>query len=150
SAASRRCHEAQAPARVPGCSLDDLTWRELQRVLHEELNDLPEKYRAPLLLHYLEGQTQDETARQLGWARRTLKGRLERARDLLRRRLTRRGLAPGVALLAAGLAQQTAAALPAALVRATVYTALPRTAGGAALLAPRVAQLANEGLPTMT
>jgi RNA polymerase sigma factor (sigma-70 family) len=150
SAASRRCHEARALDRVPSRRLDDLTWREAQRVLYEELNGLPEKLRAPLVLHYLEGQTQDETARQLGWPRGTLKGRLERARDLLRRRLTRRGLAPGMALLAAGLSQQTAAALPAALVRAAVHTALPSTAGGCGFLSPRVAQLAYEGFPTMT
>src|SRR5262249_43591637 len=67
----------------------EATLREVCAVLDEELHGLPERYRAPLLLCYLEGQTQDQAARRLGWSLRTLKRRLEQARELLRRRLTR-------------------------------------------------------------
>jgi len=73
--------------------MDDLTWRELRVVLHEELDQLPEKYRSPLVLCHLEGKTQDEAAHQLGWTSGMLRGRLLRGRDLLRGRLSRRGLA---------------------------------------------------------
>src|SRR5262249_54354144 len=84
AAARRGVHERQAAARPAAAPMDDLTWRELRRVLHEELGRLPEKQRVPLLLCYLEGKTQDEAARQLGWTAATLKGRLARGRQRLR------------------------------------------------------------------
>src|SRR5262249_62095259 len=99
---------------------DSLTWGELRQVLHEELARLPERFRAPLLLCYLEGLTQDEAARRLGWPATTLKGRLGAGRDLLRQRLSRRGFAlsaPPFAGLFAG-DQAEAASLPPALAAA--------------------------------
>ena len=60
----------------------DAAWDELCLVLDEELRRLPERYRMPLLLCYLEGRTQDEAAKQLEWSLRTLRRRLERARNL--------------------------------------------------------------------
>ena len=77
--------------------------REVRAALDEELNALPEKYRAPLVLCYLEGRTRDEAARQLGWGLNTLRGRLERGRGQLRGRLLRRGLSLSAAWLAAAL-----------------------------------------------
>ncbi len=60
--------------------------------LHQEINHLPEKYRVPIVLCYFEGLTHDEAASRLGWPLGSVKGRLARARDLLRRRLSRRGV----------------------------------------------------------
>src|SRR5262249_27599128 len=94
--------------------------RELLRVLDEEMDWLPDKYRAPLLLCSLEGVIQDEAARQLGCSVSTLKRRLEYGRELLRDRLARRG----VTLSGGLLAVTVASGAPAALARATFRAAL--------------------------
>jgi RNA polymerase sigma factor (sigma-70 family) len=108
----RRTNAAEALDGVAARPMEDLTWRELRQVLHEELGRLPEKNRLPLLLCHLEGRTQDEAARALGWSLGQLRGRLLRGRELLRRRLARRGLAPSVPLLAAALFPGEADATP--------------------------------------
>src|SRR5262245_57257441 len=124
-AARRKAHETRPSAAAADDPLSRMTLRELQDLLHEELARLPEKYRAPLVLCHLEGLTQDEAARQLGWSRRTVKGRLQRGRERLRIRLARRGLALSAGLFSAVLSvRPTSATLPAALVGATVRTAL--------------------------
>jgi RNA polymerase sigma factor (sigma-70 family) len=102
---------------------DDLSWREMMHQLDAELERLPEKLRAPLVLCYLQGKTRDEAAHELGWTTPTLRGRLERGRRLLRNRLTRRGLSLSAALLAPALARQACAAMPAARVIGTVKAA---------------------------
>jgi RNA polymerase sigma-70 factor (ECF subfamily) len=86
--------------------LAEIARRELRRVLDDELDRLPQKYRAPVMLCYLDGMTNEQAARELGWPAGSMSWRLERARDLLRRRLAGRGLSLTmlVFLLAAGLA----------------------------------------------
>src|SRR5439155_268020 len=69
---------------------------ELREVLDEEVSRLPEKYRLPFVLCYLQGRTNEEAARELGRPVGTILSRLSRARERLRERLTRRGLAPGL------------------------------------------------------
>jgi RNA polymerase sigma factor (sigma-70 family) len=100
--------------------LAELSVREAQVILGEELGCLPEKYRAPLVLCYLEGQTRDEAARWLGWPVRLVKSRLEQGRERLRQRLNRRGLSLSAALIATLLPEETApAALSPVLIQTT-------------------------------
>jgi RNA polymerase sigma factor (sigma-70 family) len=103
----------------------DLSWREVRGLIDEELFRLPERLRLPLVRCYLEGETQDEAARRLGWPRGTLKRRLERGRDLLRTRLVQRGVTLSAGLLATVLvADASHAAESAALRSAAVRAAL--------------------------
>src|SRR5262247_2010959 len=150
--ATRRKNEACAPAR-PNAEPDDLTWREVRQVLHEELTGLAERYRAPLVACYLEGRTQDEAAAQLGVAKTTLKERLERARSMLRARLVRRGLGPAAVLVATAWPSATASAcLPATLVSSTIKAASLFAAGQAAatgVISVKVAALTEGVLKTM-
>jgi RNA polymerase sigma factor (sigma-70 family) len=71
--------------------------------IHEEVGRLPEKYRTPVVLCYLEGQTYDEAARRIGCPVGTIRVRLSRARASLRDRLTRRGYAPSAVGALGGL-----------------------------------------------
>src|SRR5262249_21262387 len=106
-----------------------VTWAEVQQVLHEALDGLSERVRAPLTLHYLQGKTLDESAAQLGLARSTLKTRLERGRAVLRARLVRRGLGSAGVLLAAAWPGAAPAGLPAVLLGCTTSAALNIAAG---------------------
>jgi uncharacterized protein (TIGR03067 family) len=124
---------------------DEGVGRDVQPVLHEEINRLPDRYRQPVVLCYLQGKTNEEAAQFLNWPVGTVKGRLARARDLLRGRLARRGLALSAGLVATALSQNTAsAAVPAGLLEATVRAgmgfATPGTAA-AGLVSSQVAAL---------
>jgi len=141
-AARRRKHEQQALAMSPTSPTSSLDWSELEPILDDELHRLPEKYRMPLLLCYLQGKSRDEAAGQLGWTAGEVKGRLERGRDLLRGRLARRGLAMSM-LVPAVLEQGVIAAAPEDLVSATVKA----VAGGA--VAARVNFLMKGAMQTM-
>ncbi len=80
---------------------EEVELRDIRRVLDAALGQLPEKYRAPVVLCYLEGKTNEEAARQLGWPPGTMSRRLQRARTLLRQRLGRCGLMIAFAVYAA-------------------------------------------------
>jgi RNA polymerase sigma factor (sigma-70 family) len=99
----------------------ELEWQELKAVLDDELQKLPEKYRAPLILCYLQGQTNVQAAEQLGWPTGSISERLARAREILRTRLNRRGLTLSAGLLALLLSEKAAsAAVSPLLVQSTV------------------------------
>src|SRR5262249_60067813 len=115
------------PAAAHPSPLDQLTARELLAALDDEVRRLPEVYRLPVLLCCLEGRSQEEAARQLGWTPGSIKGRLERGRARLQARLARRGLTLPAALAAVELARGPA---PAALTSATASLALTFAAGG--------------------
>jgi membrane fusion protein (multidrug efflux system) len=101
---ARRRGEVEAAARRPAhVPPDDVTLREGLARLDEELARLPERYRAVLLVCCLDGRSRDEAAVQLGWSEGQVKGRLERAREVLRARLADRGVELGGVLLAAAV-----------------------------------------------
>ena len=107
--------------------------------IHEEVDRLPERYRAPIVFCYLEGLTNEEAACRLRLPASTVRVRLMRARSRLRDRLIRRGLAPAVlAGISAGRAE---AAIPAPLGDTTIKAATRVAAGRAAGVSAPVAAL---------
>jgi RNA polymerase sigma factor (sigma-70 family) len=88
---------------------DEATWRDLRPVLDDELQRLPERYRRPLMLFYLEGKSAEEAAIALGRPRGTILSQLARARERLRIRLSRRDLALSVGVLASLLKRKALA-----------------------------------------
>jgi RNA polymerase sigma factor (sigma-70 family) len=71
---------------------DPIESSELKAVVDAELERLPRRYRAPIVLCDLEGQTHEQAASALRCPVGTIKSRLSRGRDRLRSRLARRGL----------------------------------------------------------
>ena len=101
---------------------------ELLPEVTEVVDRLPEKYRLPIVLCYLEGMTHQEAADQLRLPVGTVKVRLARARQRLRGPLMRRGLAPSS--ITAWMGAEARGAIPRHLVDATVRGALhPAQAG---------------------
>ena len=103
---------------------------ELRAILDEELARLPSRLRAPVLLCELGALSRQEAAKRLGIPEGTLSSRLARAKVLLRKRLTRRGLGLSMALLTASLAREAqAAVVPSALAEITIRAATLVAAG---------------------
>jgi RNA polymerase sigma factor (sigma-70 family) len=121
--ARRRAREAPLSVEPAADHPAELESREVGAALEEEVSRLPERYRGPVVLCYLEGLTNEEAARRLACPKGTVLSRLSRAREQLRQRLARRGIEPSAVML------------PAALIPEPVPEALVAAAGRAAAAA---------------
>jgi RNA polymerase sigma factor (sigma-70 family) len=123
--AAQRRREQRHTGDLPAThNAGDAVWTELRPVLDEEINQLPEKYRSPLVLCYLEGKTNQQAASELGWPLGSISRRLARGRELLRRRLLGRGLVLSGAVLLTMLTEKARAAVPIRLTESTIRAAL--------------------------
>ena len=120
------------PCREP---LDELTWQELRAVLDEEIARLPEKYQAPLVLCYLQGKSQEQAAKELGWPKNSLTRRIGRARELLRQRLVRRGMALSAGVLTTALCEKVSGAPVGAMLTINTVKAAASVVAGKAVAA---------------
>ena len=116
----RRRRGRTHPPVDPPARPDDPSLRDALAALDEELLRLPAKYRRPLTACYLLDRTQDEAAADLGLSVSTVKRRLAAGRELLRHRLSRRGVELGAVLAALALRAPDA---PALLVQSTLTAA---------------------------
>jgi RNA polymerase sigma factor (sigma-70 family) len=148
--ANQRTREKEAVEMSAGEHRPKNAWGDLRTVLHEEINRLPEGPRTALVLCYLEGRTNEEAAALLRLPVGTVKGRLSRAREVLRSRLARRGLSLSAAFVMARLSQQAVFAevvpsdIAEATVRAAVAVARNVQTGVAAAGSPTVLELVDD------
>ncbi len=155
SESRRRDHERRAAAMSPIFASEPDSRDEHIALLHVEIDRLPERYRAPIVICDLQGFTHEKAARHLGWPLGTVKSRLARAREILHGRLSRRGLGLHAGLLVAGKGPAAAlraveAALPSSLAESTVAAATSFATGRAAgAISAGVVILFEQGLKTM-
>lgn len=132
---------------------ENASWKELRPLLDKELKNMPDKYRAPIVLCDLEGKTRKEAARLLGLPEGTLSSRLARARTMLAKRLTRRGVVFSSGPLVLLLSQNAStASVPAALASGTMKAASLMAMGEVAttsVVPAKVAYLVKEGVGAM-
>jgi len=146
----RREREVNA-ARSRPVAADEPAPTDVFPVLHEELNRLPERHRAVLVLSYLEGQTYEQVARAIGCPLGTVGWRLSRAKEALRDRLTSRGVASPAAAVALLATATTGAAIAAPLLDTTVRAGLwfaGEPTVGDAVVSPHAIALARSVLRT--
>jgi RNA polymerase sigma factor (sigma-70 family) len=117
---------------VPGrpATEADSSWQDTERLLDQELNQLPKNYRAVVVLCDLEGKTRKEASKHLGWPEGTVAGRLARARAILAKQLTKRGVVLSSVSVAALLATNLASACAPPSVLATTIQAVALVAAG--------------------
>jgi RNA polymerase sigma factor (sigma-70 family) len=153
AAAARRRAYQRPVVDLPIEVTPDVDWHDLRPVLDEEVNRLPDRYRVPFVLCYLEGMTNDEASEHLRCPKGTILSRLSRARERLRARLARRGLTLSAGFFAAVLSEKLVLAAPsAALADSATRAAMQFAAGEAATagaVSAKAAALTTEVLRAM-
>jgi RNA polymerase sigma factor (sigma-70 family) len=151
-AGKRRSREKQVKEMPDPAVCESPDRTDVLRLLDQEVNNLPEKYRVPIVLCDLEGITHKKAAEQLGCPEKTLSSRLARARAMLAKQLTRSGLPVSGATLAMLLSNNAASAhVPLRVLFKTVQSAALIASGqsaGAIVSAP-VAALTEGVLKAM-
>ncbi len=106
---------------------------EQAQALHDEIDRLPRTFRSAIVLCYIQGFTVEDAARWLEWPPGTVRSRMFRAREKLRRALTRRGIiVPTTGLAAFLLPRPASAEVTSALCEATARVAIAFAAPEAA------------------
>lgn len=108
----RRRHETQYSQERP-CPVR--RWEEISPCIDEEMDQLDEQTRQILMRHYFEGQTTRVIGKEIGISQSTVSRRIEAGLDLLRMRLSKRGLIVAAAALGGLLGQNAAQAAPVAV-----------------------------------
>lgn len=121
------------PRQISSDPSEELSWREVEALLHKEIERLPAKYRDAFVLCALGGNSRSDVARNLGILEGTLSSRLAHARKLLQNRLARRGVSLAAVLGAIDVSQRAWATIRPRLVESVVNVAMSQTAKGSAI-----------------
>jgi RNA polymerase sigma factor (sigma-70 family) len=138
----REQHSVELSAMVEAGPERHAEREELRRAVHQEVDRLPERYRTVVVLCDLQGESYEAAAGRLRVPVGTVRSRLARARDRLRVRIDRRGLAVSAALAAVMAPEGARAAVPAQLLASTVKLATVAGAGRLAAASASTAALA--------
>ena len=109
----------------------EITFDDVSTHVDEAIGALPEKERAVIVAHFLEGHTHDAIAEELGVGRSTVSYRISKGADRIRASLAKQGITASATSLAAAMTSATAEAAPAGLVAAVGKLAIAGTAGTA-------------------
>ncbi|OWK39100.1 hypothetical protein FRUB_06182 [Fimbriiglobus ruber] len=134
-----------APGATAEPAPDAVSAREFLAALDEELLRLPARYRAALVHCFLREETQDEAARNLNVSLSTLKRRVAAGREILRSRLSGRGVDLSAVLIGVGVAGTGGSGRAGAAVLAAVRAG----AGAGEFVSPTVINLAEGVVNTM-
>jgi RNA polymerase sigma factor (sigma-70 family) len=151
-AVSRRARERRAEPKPAPDLLNEVIRQDVRSMLDEAVLRLPARCRVPFVLCYMEGETNEEAARILGCPVGTVHSRLARARELLRKSLSRRGLALSAALVSTMLSQRpVSAAVAKSLIEITAGAAARIALGesASAAVGVKIAALVEGALKTM-
>jgi RNA polymerase sigma factor (sigma-70 family) len=123
-------------------------WEELRGVVQEELNTLPPKYRMPLIMHYYGGLSRDDMARELNCKPNTLGVRLHRGREMLSKRLSKRGVTISGVILGVLMAEVVHSIVTDRLVHSTAQAAVLLSSGhpyACGMVSPQIVAMAQSG-----
>jgi hypothetical protein len=146
-------HKREVKANMAPNPAEEVMWRDLRLVLDEEIYRLPAKYRQPFVLCYLEGKTNEEAAQKLRCPPGTVFTRLARGREILRGRLTHRGIALSSVAFTLAITQEAIARIPASLASSTIKAATLFAAGNIAVgltASTRALTLADRALKALS